>query len=270
MRSRPGARPSRTASTTTTGRSAATAPLTLMSALRTATASVMKTMSRVRLSPDLSMSHWPTQAVTPDRSIPALMTKSEATKIVAVSPKPARLCWIVRMPVAQSASAQPTQTAITGSLSQMNRTMTTAMMAKTIQMSVKGGPRKMLLREFLGPVPARPEPYRISGVRHKRVRRVSCSRVWKAAVFCFYLPTNILGGARGGRQPPRFSVDVRRRRTPCLRARPRSRRARRSLPSSAAAPSRGQARPARSDRARSRSGSCRRAPRPSPRSSRRW
>ena len=45
---------------------------------------------------------------------------------------------MVRMPVAQSASAQPTQTTMTGSLSQMNSAMTTATMAKTIQMSVKG------------------------------------------------------------------------------------------------------------------------------------
>jgi hypothetical protein len=116
---RPGDRPRRTARTTTTGRSAATAPFTLMSALSTATASVIKTMSRVRLSPDLSIRAWPTQAVTPERSIPAPITKSDATKIVAGSPNPARLCPMVRIPVAQSASAQPRQTAKTGSRSQM-------------------------------------------------------------------------------------------------------------------------------------------------------
>ncbi len=40
--------------------------------------------------------------------------------------------------MAQSASAQPTQTAITGSRSQTNRTITPAMMANTIQMSLMG------------------------------------------------------------------------------------------------------------------------------------
>ena len=96
----------------------------------------MNTINRTRLSPALSINTWPTQAVTPERSIPALITKSVATKMVAGSPKPARLWPMVRMPVAQSASAQPTQTTITGSRSHMKRPMTAAMMAKTIQISV--------------------------------------------------------------------------------------------------------------------------------------
>jgi hypothetical protein len=109
-----------------------------MKALGSAAARVMTTMNRVRLSPDMSIRTWPTQAVTPDRSIPALITNSDATRMVAGSPKPARLCWIVRMPYAQSASAQPTQTTMTGRRSQMNSTITAAAMAKTIQQSAKG------------------------------------------------------------------------------------------------------------------------------------
>ena len=62
------------------------------------------------------------------------------TKIVAGSPKPASAWLSVRTPVAQSAMAQPTQTAMTGSRSQTKRPMTPAMMAKTIQISVKKAP----------------------------------------------------------------------------------------------------------------------------------
>ena len=53
--------------TTTTGSSAATAPLTLMSAVRPATSSIIRTSRRVRLSPTLAMSSWPAHAVTPGR-----------------------------------------------------------------------------------------------------------------------------------------------------------------------------------------------------------
>jgi hypothetical protein len=74
--------------------------------------------------------------VIPVFSSAALATNSEATKIVAGSPKPAKLWFSVSTPVTQSASAQPTQTATTGSRSQMNKTMTPAMVANTIQMSV--------------------------------------------------------------------------------------------------------------------------------------
>ena len=62
------------------------------------------------------------------------------TKIVAGSPKPASAWLSVSTPVAQSAMAQPTQTAMTGSRSQTKRPMTPAMMAKTIQISVKKTP----------------------------------------------------------------------------------------------------------------------------------
>ena len=45
--------------TTTTGSSAATAPLTLIRAVSPATSSIIRTSSRVRLSPTRAMSCWP-------------------------------------------------------------------------------------------------------------------------------------------------------------------------------------------------------------------
>ena len=56
---------SRTAMTTITGSRAATAPLTLMSAVTAAQSSIMSTTIRGRLVPALAFSCWPAQAVTP-------------------------------------------------------------------------------------------------------------------------------------------------------------------------------------------------------------
>ena len=92
--------------TTTTGRSAATAPLTLISAVSSATRSIVRTRSRVRLSsPAPRIRSCPAQAVTPVMSSPALTTNSEAMKMTAGSPKPASDWPSVRTPVAHSASA---------------------------------------------------------------------------------------------------------------------------------------------------------------------
>ena len=124
MRSCDGGRFSRTASTTTTGSSAATAPLTLMIAESTPPKSIISTISRKRLAPEPRASTCPVQAVRPVFSSAPETTKSEVTKIVAGSPKPASAWLSVRTPVAQSAMAQPTQTAMTGSRSQMKRPMT--------------------------------------------------------------------------------------------------------------------------------------------------
>ena len=107
-----------------------------MSALSTPTSSIMNTMSRVRLVPACAISSCPAQAVTPVASSPALSTNSEATKIVAGSPKPASAWFRVRSPLAQSAIAQARQTMTTGNRSHMNSATTAAMMAKTIQMSL--------------------------------------------------------------------------------------------------------------------------------------
>ena len=83
-----GDRPRRTAVTTATGTSAATAPLTLISIVRAATSSIVRTTSRVRLSPARAMSCCPAHAVTPDASSPSLTTNSDAMKITVGSPKP--------------------------------------------------------------------------------------------------------------------------------------------------------------------------------------
>ena len=128
--------------TTTTGRSAATAPFTLIRALRTPTKPIISKISRVRLSPACLIKSCPAQAVTPATSSPALTTKSAAMKMTAGSPKPARLWFRVRIPVAQSDSAAPRQTAMTGTRSQMNSTMMAVMMAKTIQISLTAPPSK--------------------------------------------------------------------------------------------------------------------------------
>ena len=94
-----GDRPRRTAITTTTGSSAATDPLTLISAVRPATSSIIRTSSRVRLSPTRATSSWPAQVVTPEASRPSLTTNSVAMKMTAGSPNPARAWVRSRTPV---------------------------------------------------------------------------------------------------------------------------------------------------------------------------
>ena len=85
-----GARFNRTAITTTTGSNAATAPLTLISAVSRATSSMVSVRSRARLSsPALAMRSLPAQAVTPVCSRPALTMNRAAMKMTAGSPKPA-------------------------------------------------------------------------------------------------------------------------------------------------------------------------------------
>ncbi len=150
IRSWLGERPSRTAITTTTGSSAATAPLTEISALSTPTSSIMNTISRVRLVPACVIRSCPAQAVTPVTSSPALSTNSEATKIVAGSPKPASAWFSVSSPLAHSASAQPRQTITTGKRSHMNSATTAPMMAKTVQISLTSNPCSVVRRMGVG------------------------------------------------------------------------------------------------------------------------
>ena len=113
-----------------------TAPFTPIRALRIPTKPIISTISRIRLSPACRIRSCPAQAVTPATSRPALTTKSAAMKMTAGSPKPARLWFNVSMPVAQSDSAAPTQTPMTGRRSHMNSTMIAAMIAKTVQISL--------------------------------------------------------------------------------------------------------------------------------------
>src|SRR3954454_23916837 len=132
-----GGRLSRTAITTTTGSRAATEPLRLMSAVRIAISSIIRTSRRVRLSPAWRIRNCPVQAVTPVASRPALTTNSEAMKMTAGSPKPAKDCPRSSTPVAQSASEVASATTITGRRSQTNSTTTPATMVKVSAMSLK-------------------------------------------------------------------------------------------------------------------------------------
>ncbi len=99
IRSWEGGRPRRTAITTTTGRSAATAPLGVMTAVRSAEVRPISTSSRPRLSPAWAITSWPAHAVTPVVSRPALTTKSAAMKTTTESPRPPRACRRSSTPV---------------------------------------------------------------------------------------------------------------------------------------------------------------------------
>ena len=134
-----GARRSRTAITTTTGSRAATAPLTLMSAVSPATMSIISTSRRARPSPAQAISRWPTQVVTPVASSASLTTNSAAMNRTVGSPKPARAWSSVSTPVAHSATAAPTATASTGTRPHTNRTTTAATIANVMVMSSMAG-----------------------------------------------------------------------------------------------------------------------------------
>ena len=119
-----------TAITTTTGSSAATAPLTLISAVSSATRLIVRTRRRARLSsPAPRIRSCPAQAVTPVTSSPELTMNREAMKITAGSPSPPKAWPSVSRPVAQRANAVIMATTTTGSLFQTNRTTVAAMMA---------------------------------------------------------------------------------------------------------------------------------------------
>ena len=83
-----GSRPSRTASTTTIGSRAATAPLTLMKAVSTAVMPMVSINRRVRLLPEKRISSPPSQVVMPAASMASATTKSEAINITVPLPKP--------------------------------------------------------------------------------------------------------------------------------------------------------------------------------------
>ena len=96
-----GGRRSRSAKTTTTGKSAAIAPLRLIRAVNIAASKEISTSNRVRLSsPAPRISICPAQAVTPVRSSAALTTKRVAMNITAGSPKPESAWFSVTRPVA--------------------------------------------------------------------------------------------------------------------------------------------------------------------------
>ena len=171
-RSCDGERPSRSANNTVTGRSAATAPLTLISAVNPATSSMVRTTSRVRLSPTASISRWPAQAVTPVASSASLTTNSEAMKITVGSPKPASASSSSRTSVAHSDSATPTATIATGRRSQTKITTTAARMTKVIVESLMA--RSAALRSL------QTRPRRHSRAVTRGLRRCRASRArWR-------------------------------------------------------------------------------------------
>ncbi len=129
-----GARPSRIAITTTTGSSAATAPLTLISAVSTATSVIMRTISRTRLCPAWAINPCPAHAVTPVASRPALTTNSDAMKMTAGSPSPPSDSRRSSTPVKYNASAVNRATSTTGMRSHTNRTTIPTTIAKVIAM----------------------------------------------------------------------------------------------------------------------------------------
>jgi hypothetical protein len=86
--------------TTTTGRRAATAPLTLISAVSSETSTMTRMSNRVRLAPAFATKNCPAYAVTPVASRPALTTNGDARKMTAGSPRPARASPRLRTPVA--------------------------------------------------------------------------------------------------------------------------------------------------------------------------
>src|SRR6478735_5924224 len=133
--------PIRMASTTTSGSSAATDPLSVISAVRTAHSRPTASTSRARLSPALATMSWPSQVVTPVESMPSLTTKSVAMNTTTGSPKPASTASTGSSPVAHSASIVRMATTPTDSRFQTKRTMTAPRMTRVRAASSTGQPR---------------------------------------------------------------------------------------------------------------------------------
>ena len=141
----------RAATTTTTGMSAATAPFTLISAVRTATSRQTTVSSRPRSVPPRAISCCPAQAVTPVESRASPTTKSVAMKMTVGSPKPASAWPRSRMPVSHSETETPIATIPNGIRLDMNATTASARMTNVVATG--------LMRATLDPVGAgRPMP----------------------------------------------------------------------------------------------------------------
>jgi hypothetical protein len=112
--------------TTIPGTSAATAPLTLSSAVSSATSAIIRTTSRVRLSPADAMSLWPAHVVTPVASSASLTTNSDAMNSTVGSPNPSSARSRSRTPPAQSAIGTATATMAVGTTPDANATIAAA------------------------------------------------------------------------------------------------------------------------------------------------
>ena len=95
-----GERLMRVARTSTMGSRAATDPLSVMTAVRTAHRPSTATVSRTTPSPTTSMRRCPAQVVTPVESMASLTTKRDAMKTTTGSPKPERAVGASTRPVA--------------------------------------------------------------------------------------------------------------------------------------------------------------------------
>ncbi len=100
MTSREGGRPVRVASRTTSGSSAATAPVTVISEVSPAASSMARTIGCRSPVPARPVSRRPAQAVSPVACRAALTTNSAATNATTGSPKPANTCPASSTPVA--------------------------------------------------------------------------------------------------------------------------------------------------------------------------
>ena len=122
IRALDGGVPERTATSTTIGINAATAPLTPISAVTRATISIITTISRRVLSPAMATILCPAHVVTPVESRPSETTNRQAMKITVGSPKPAKASSTEITPVAASVSGAETATTSTGTLFHTKRT----------------------------------------------------------------------------------------------------------------------------------------------------
>src|SRR5262249_6826821 len=129
-------RPNRIATTTTTGKSAATAPLGLISAVSNAEISIVNTSKRKRLEPARATSLCPTHVVTPVASSPSLTTNNDAMKRTVGSPKPDSASPTVRIFVKYNDSATPIATISTGIRCEMNSTTATPSIRKQVVLSL--------------------------------------------------------------------------------------------------------------------------------------
>jgi hypothetical protein len=118
-----------TATTTTTGNSAATEPFGLMKAVSTATVAIISTTSRRTSPPERSASCWPAQVVTPETLSASLTTNNVAMKITVGSPNPASDRSRSSTPVAHSASDAAIATIATGTRFETNSTTIATMIA---------------------------------------------------------------------------------------------------------------------------------------------
>lgn len=109
---------------------AATAPLTLMKAVTTATRRETTTSTGTRRVPARRVTWLPAQAVTPVASSASLTTKSEAMKRTTGSPKPASACCRSSTPVAHRLTATPTATTLSGTRPDTKATMAARRMSR--------------------------------------------------------------------------------------------------------------------------------------------